>query len=513
MTDLGRCLAVLGTGSDVGKSVAVTALCRIFSDLGLRVAPFKAQNMSNNSYVTPLGGEMGRAQVAQAEAARVALHTDMNPVLLKPSSDTGAQVVLHGRPVGNRQAADYFADTGWLFREALASLERLRARYELVVLEGAGSCAEVNLWERDIVNLSMARAADAPIILAADIDRGGVFAQLIGTVELLPPADRERVRGLLINRFRGDPALFRDGIAFIERRTGIPVLGLIPWFRHIEIDSEDGLPLEVRLDPPAPAGGGRIGVAVLRLPHISNFTDFAPLARDPRVCLQYLSRPRDLGPYTLLVLPGTKNVRADLSWVRGSGWEGRLAGHAARGGRIAGICGGYQMLGRVVHDPDGVEGPPGDTPGLGFLEVETTLYTEKVLTCSAGRWLADGSPVDGYEIHMGRTVRRPGVAPLIGVTARGGREAGEPDGAADGSGRIWGTYFHGLFDNPGFRRRFLASLDPSYPAAADSGPEESGLAFRDRQYGLLADHFRAHLDLDRLFAIAGIAESDRNRGR
>ena len=332
------------------------------------------------------------------------------------------------------------------------------------------------------------------------------------------------MRGLLINRFRGDPALFRDGIAFIERRTGIPVLGLIPWFRHIEIDSEDGLPLEVRLDPPPPAGDGRIGVAVLRLPHISNFTDFAPLARDPRVCLQYLSRPRELGPYALLVLPGTKNVRADLDWLRSSGWEGPIAAHAARGGRIAGICGGYQMLGRVVRDPDGVEGPPGDTPGLGLLEVETELQAEKVLTRSAGRWLADGSPVDGYEIHMGRTTRRPGVPPLIEVAARGGGEAGEPDGAADGSGRVWGTYFHGLFDNPVFRRRFLASLDGSCAAAsaragrpgaelAGPGPEESGLAFRDRQYDLLADHFRAHLDLDRLFALAGIAAGARGPGR
>ncbi|MEJ2111131.1 MAG: cobyric acid synthase, partial [Acidobacteriota bacterium] len=329
-----RCLSILGTGSDVGKSVVVAALCRIFANRGIRVAPYKAQNMSNNSYVTLSGGEVGRAQVVQAEAARVPVHVDMNPVLLKPSSDTGSQVVVHGKPMGNAEASAYFSNTDFLFGKARESLQRLRSEYEFIVMEGAGSCAEVNLRSRDFVNFRMAHAAEAPVILVADIDRGGVFAQIIGSLDVIPPEDRSRVHGFIINRFRGDPELFRDGIEYIEKRTGIPVLGLIHFYRHIEIDSEDGMPLDVVIDPPVAPQPDRINIAVVRLPHISNFTDFAPLARVPGVSLHYLSKPRQLAGYEVLFLPGSKNVRADLEWMRKVGWDEALRQYHEQGGRL-----------------------------------------------------------------------------------------------------------------------------------------------------------------------------------
>ncbi len=504
-----RCLSILGTGSDVGKSVVVTALCRIFSDMGVRVAPFKAQNMSNNSFVTPQGGEMGRAQVAQAEAARVPLHVDMNPILLKPSADTDAQVVVHGKPIGNRKASEYFKDTDFLFEEARTSLERLRACSDLVIMEGAGSCAEVNLRSRDFVNFRIAHVAEAPVVLVADIDRGGVFPQLIGTLEVIPREDRECIRGFIINRFRGDAALFRDGIEYIEERTGLPVLGLIPYYRHIEIDSEDGMPLDVVVDPPARPQDGKINIAVLRLPHISNFTDFAPLQREPAVSLHYLSKPRSLEGYDVVFLPGSKSVRTDLAWMRQTGWDARLLEYSGHGGRLVGICGGYQILGRVIRDPEGHEGEPGETEGLGLLDVQTTLRNEKTLTRSSGVWEAAGEPVEGYEIHQGVTKRSGDLSPVIRVTERNGEPADDADAAAseDGAvsadGAVWGTYFHGLFDLSGPRHSFLSTLDPDF--RAESGSSMAAEAeYRDHQYDLLAEHFRAHLDMAKLTDIVGL---------
>jgi adenosylcobyric acid synthase len=489
-----RCLAVLGTASDVGKSVIVAALCRIFADQGIAVAPFKAQNMSNNSCVTADGLEMGRAQIVQAEAARIEPSADMNPVLLKPCGDTCSQIVLHGRAMGSAPARDYFRRTEFLFHEALASLERLRARYQLIILEGAGSCAEVNLAARDIVNFRMARAADAPVLLASDISRGGVFAQLLGTLQVIPEPDRKQVVGFLINRFRGDPDLFRDGIRYLEEQGQRPVLGVIPHFDHIDIDSEDSQSLDPLTDPPRPPRPGRIGVAVVRLPRISNFTDFAPLQRDPGVDLHYLSRPRPLEDYALVLLPGSKNVRADREWLARSGWEERLMALAAAGGRIGGICGGYQILGRLIRDPLGVEGAPGETAGLGLLDVETTLSSDKALKRVRGLWEPLGQAVAGYEIHMGQTRPPTGMAVIR-------RDDGSLDGARTLDGRIWGAYLHGLFDTPGFRRAFLAVLDPAYGAGRGTETHEQ---FKDRQYDLLADHFRRHLDLDRLLAATGL---------
>jgi adenosylcobyric acid synthase len=507
----GRCLAVFGTASDVGKSVVVTALCRIFADLGLRVAPFKAQNMSNNSFVTLEGGEVGRAQAAQAEAARAALHVDMNPVLLKPCSDTGAQVVLHGKPMGNRQAGEYFGDTEHLCGQALASLERLRTRYDLVVIEGAGSCAEVNLRSRDFANLRMAHASDAPALLVSDIDRGGVFAQIIGTLELLSSEDRDRIRGLVINRFRGDAALFRDGIDYIEHRTGLPVLGLIPFFHHIDIDIEDGQSLEPVLDPLGSPDPGKINIAVVRLPHISNSTDFAPFERDPAVRLHYLVRPRPLEAYRHVFLPGSKNVRADTEWLRKTGWAKRISEYVIGGGRLGGICGGYQILGRSIRDPYGIEGPPGATEGLGLLDVVTELREEKELCRCSGLWEDSGSPVEGYEIHMGTTTRGVGVPAVIRVAVRSGDAVQDGDGARTVDGRVWGVYIHGLFDTPGSRHAFLKTLQPDYEADPLQATE-SRLAYRDRQYDLLAQHFRAHLDMTRLLKIVDLEVGNSPRG-
>ena len=498
------CVAILGTGSDVGKSVVVAALCRIFSNRGIRVAPFKAQNMSNNSYVTVSGGEVGRAQVVQAEAARVPVDVDMNPVLLKPSSDTGSQVVVHGRPTGTSEAAKYFADTDYLFGKARESLARLRADYELIVMEGAGSCAEVNLRSRDFVNFRMAHVADAPVILVADIDRGGVFAQLIGSLAVIPAEDRKRVRGFIINRFRGDPNLFRDGIEYIERKTGIPVLGLVHYYRHIEIDSEDGMPLEVVIDPPAVLQSDQANIAVVRLPHISNFTDFAPLARMPRVSLHYLSKPRPLSGYDIVFLPGSKNVRSDLEWMRTTGWDRSLLSYLNHGGRLAGICGGYQMLGRVILDPHGIEGTPGETEGLGLLDLKTTLEKEKVLSRSTGYWLDSEKTVEGYEIHMGITERIGDVPYIIRVTERNGLAADDHDGARSQDGSVWGTYFHGLFDHPVSRQSFLLSLKPASDSEADRSLVEHERAYKERQYDLLAEHFETHLDVARLMDIVGI---------
>jgi adenosylcobyric acid synthase len=497
-------MSILGTGSDVGKSVVVAALCRIFNDLGVHVAPFKAQNMSNNSFVTPGGGEMGRAQVVQAEAARIPLHVDMNPVLLKPCTDTGAQVIVQGKALGNRKAADYFADTAYLFDQAQESLRRLRSAFDLIIMEGAGSCAEVNLMPRDFVNFRMACAADAPVILVADIDRGGVFAQIIGTLDVIPQEYKERVKGFIINRFRGDSSLFKEGIEYIQKRTRIPVLGLIPCYCHIEIDAEDGLPLDAVVDPPFEPEQGKINIAVLRFPHISNFTDFAPLRREPGVTLHYLSKPRPLGAYDSVILPGSKNVRFDLSWMRRQGWTDALAAYIRQGGHVCGICGGYQMLGRKISDPHGVEGPPGESGGLGFLDVKTVLSREKTLSLSSGVWEDSGEKVKGYEIHMGVTQHTKNLCHAIHVTERNGSSTDDMDGAVSVDGAIWGTYFHGVFDSPGFRRSFLEGLKPGYCHFLEEKRLESEEVFKNRQYDLLAEHFRRRLDIPKLLEIAGI---------
>lgn len=483
-------LCVFGTGSDVGKSWITTGLCRIFERAGVRVAPYKAQNMSNNAGVTPEGGEMGRAQIVQAEACRLPPHVDMNPLLLKPNTDTGAQIVLLGQVVGNTEAREYFSG-GMEQRRApvLAALDRLRRDYELVVVEGAGSCAEVNLRDRDLVNMPVAHHADAPVILVADINKGGVFAQVVGTLEVLSDADRARIQGVIINRFRGDASLFEDGRAWLEQRTGLPILGVVPWLWEARIESEDGLQADVQIDPPPPTHRDQVHVAVIRLPHIANFTDVDALQRHG-VVVHYLGRPRPLAPYDLVILPGTKNTRGDLAWMRHTGWDAVLGAYT---GKILGLCGGYQLLGRTIADPAGVEGEPGTSDGLGYLPVDTVLERQKTTRLTAAELLIQGRavPVEGYEIHVGRTT---GDAPPALRLSEG------TDGAWSADGRVCGTYLHGLLDNAAAVRAIGAWCRPDL---AMEGDLESAWDYRQRQYDLLAEHLEANLDLERLFALVG----------
>jgi len=493
MTHPAACLAVLGTGSDVGKSVVATALCRLFSDRGLRVAPFKAQNMSNNSGVTPEGLEMGRAQIVQAEAARVAPHCDMNPVLLKPVSDQGSQVVLNGRAWLEASGRAYYARKDHLFAESCAALARLRRTCDLVVMEGAGSCAEVNLMAGDIVNLRMAAHADAPVLLVADIDRGGVFAQIVGTLACVPEEQRERIRGFIINRFRGDLGLFTSGVEWIEAQTGRPVFGVLPWFRHFRIEAEDAVVIE-QTRAFTPSASGEAAIAVIRLPHISNFTDFDPLTDLDGVQLVYLHQPQYLHGFRAVILPGTKSTRSDLDWLAASGWRTNLLDYAAAGGHLLGICGGFQMLGERVEDPHGVEGGAGVTEGLGLLPVTTVLQAPKTTTLTEFTW--DGLVGQGYEIHMGRT-DAPAGSGLVAAHRRNGADCADTDGCVAADGRVLGTYLHGLFDEPAITRRWLAGIG----LGAVQVDRLHGPAARDRAYDQLAEHAAAHLDLKAIIAL------------
>ncbi|MEX2446471.1 MAG: cobyric acid synthase [Dehalococcoidia bacterium] len=496
-------LMVVGTASSVGKSVLVTALCRLFRQDGVDVAPFKAQNMSNNADITPDGLEIGRAQSEQAAAAGLPAAVEMNPVLLKPQGDRTSQLVLNGRAAGTLTSGD-FAQRTTLWPHVEAALERLRGRHGLVVAEGAGSPAEPNLYATDIVNMRVARHAGAATLLVGDIDRGGVFAHFVGTLALLPPEDRALVRGLVINRFRGDEALLADAIADVEGRTGVPVLGVVPWLPELGVADEDAVALE---RPPATAEGrtATVDVAVVRFPRIANFDDFDPLAREPGVRLRYVERAADFGAPDLVVLPGTKATVADLGWMRGRGLDVAVHAHAAAGGHVLGVCGGLQMLGRRLDDPDGVEAAPGTSvAGLGLLPLDTTFVGEKAtrrvrghVQAGRGAWAATrGLAVEGYEIHMGRSERGPGVEPLLRL------EDGETmveDGVVSLDGRVAGTYVHGLLHNDALRRTLLRSLGWRGDAAAESSAER-----REREFDRLAATVRAHLDVDALYAMLGL---------
>ncbi len=488
-----HCIAVFGTASDVGKSVVATALCRCFVNRGVRVAPFKAQNMSNNSGVTPEGLEMGRAQIVQAEASKIPPHVDMNPILLKPTSDIGAQVVLLGEALRNSTAAQYHTQKKYLLDQTRAALDRVREQYDLVVIEGAGSCAEVNLMAHDIVNFRTAEYADAPVVLVADIHRGGVFAQLVGTLACLPEDQQERVAGLLINRFRGDLTLFEDGAQWIEQKTQKKMIGVLPWYHHISIEQEDSVVLEK--PEPLSRDHAKPGIAVIRLPHISNFTDFEPLMHIDGLNLVYLEKQQSLNPFKAVILPGSKNTRYDLEWLRSRGWIDRIQEYAQNDGWVLGVCGGYQMLGSRVHDPHGLEGAPGSTPGLALLPVETTLEAPKTTTRTFFQWgEIDGA---GYEIHMGRT-QRSGGRPLFHVTERNNTPLSAEDGCTVKDFRIMGSYIHGLFDTPAILRQWLDVIgvtDVEVPAA-------EGLAARERQYDLLAAHFEKHIDIKQILTLA-----------
>ena len=488
-----KCIAVLGTGSDVGKSVVATALCRILSDRGHNVAPYKAQNMSNNSGVTPEGLEMGRAQIVQAEAARIAPHVDMNPVLLKPVSQIGSQVVLLGKVHKDLSAAEYHREKATLWDTACGALDRLRAANDVVVLEGAGSCAEVNLMARDIVNMKMAAYAGAPVILTADIDRGGVFAQIVGTLACLNKVEQDQIAGFVVNRFRGDIALFKDGVDWIEKKTGKPVFGVLPWISH-HIPNEDSVVIEHAVAGTDPAKTPT--VLVVRTPHISNFTDFDALSQVAGLGVDFVEHPRDLSAYKAVILPGSKSTRSDLNWLAKTGWTPKIQAYAKNGGHVLGICGGYQMLGTKVHDPQGLEGIPGTTAGLGLLSLETVLKAPKTTTVSRFEW--DGAPGLGYEIHMGRTGSADQIASgkaadpgLLSVKERNQQACADFDGTMADPGRVMGTYMHGFFDSAPILKKWLSFLGLNELEP----PESCGLQGRDRQYDMLARHFETHVDV------------------
>lgn len=506
-----RTVMVQGTASSVGKSLIAAALCRAFAREGLRVAPFKAQNMSNNASALPSGGEIGRAQALQALAAGVEPDARMNPVLLKPEGDARSQIVLLGSPYKTLKAGDYRLDREVLWKAVTESLDSLRSEYDLVVIEGAGSPVEINLKAGEIVNMAVARYASSPVLLVGDIDCGGVFAQFAGTLALLEPAERELVRGLVVNKFRGDPALLEPGLEMIRGITGVRVLGVVPWLRDLGLAEEDGASLDAReraggavTSESSPASTPRIDIAVIRLPRIANFDDVDALGLEEGVATRFVSKASELGSPDAVILPGSKATLSDLEWLKTEGLDDGIRWLARLGRSVVGICGGYQMLGEAIRDPDGVEGPPRGERGLGLLPVDTLFGPGKSARPRRGRVApggggflasAGGLAVSGYEIHAGRSeVRGPALLEL--------EAAGEAEASSDGcwarGGRVFGSYLHGLFDLPSFRRAWLASLgrDAAGPARA---------LFEARQEALdrLADSVSAALDMGELRRIIG----------
>jgi len=483
-------LMLAGTGSDVGKSIIAAAFCRIFLQDGYHPAPFKAQNMALNSYATPEGLEIGRAQAVQAEAAGVPCHTDMNPLLLKPSSDHTSQVVLNGRPIGNRNAYEYFRREGReeLRKEVHAAFDRLAARYNPVVMEGAGSISEINLRDSDLVNLPMAIHAGADVILVADIDRGGVFASVYGSVMLLRSEERKHIKGILINKFRGDIRLFESGVKMLEDLCGVPVVGVVPYYKDIYIEEEDSVMLQTKN---IRAGQGKVNVAVVLLRHLSNFTDFNVLERDPRVHLFYTNNTDELMKADIILLPGSKSTLSDLYELRRNGVAQAIVRAHREGATVMGICGGYQLMGREVCDPDHVEGEIERLPGLGLLPVSTRMQGEKVTRQVRFRFLEDSAVCEGYEIHMGTTTPLADVpvSPLNHLA----------DGREDGyfvDRTCMGTYVHGILDNP-------SVIDYLLEPFADKLKETAFdyKAFKEEQYDKLAAHVRKHVDLPLIYQI------------
>lgn len=510
-----KAIAILGTGSDVGKSLVASGLCRLLHRAGVRVAPFKAQNMSLNSFVTSEGGEIGRAQALQAEACGISPHVDMNPILLKPESNSRSQVIVQGRVFSTMDARAYFTRTrnSDLFHAVRESYRRLASQYEIIVIEGAGSAAEVNLRDRDLVNWPVVEMADAQVVLVADIDRGGVFAQIVGTLDLITRKERTRVCGLVINKFRGDAALFADGVRFLTERTGIPVLGVLPFLRDLVLDQEDSLDVETRQRPPFEADS--VNIAVLLLPHMSNFTDFNALAEESDVRLRYVAGPEEAAGADAILIPGTKTTLADLDYLREKGFEPLLQGHVQGGAELVGICGGYQMLGRRIADPDGVESG-GAGRGFGFLDLTTIMMPDKITEQVQAHALhfsgTAALPVRGYLVHMGRTDRH-GHRPCFrfhtavdpAEECRGG-EGGQDDKYLDGAvrddGLVWGTYIHGLFDQASFRRAWLNRLR-SRKGLPDVDLARSQVV-NDRRTKALdrwADHVEQHLDLGPIWSL------------
>ena len=484
---------VMGTGSDVGKSLLVAGLCRAFANRGLRVAAFKPQNMSNNAAVTADGGEIGRAQALQARAARRPPVTAMNPVLLKPEHETGAQLIVRGQRVGSFPARDYWKKRGELLPQVIAAFDELATEVDLVIVEGAGSASEVNLRHNDIANFGFARALDLPVLLAGDIQRGGVIAALVGTFAVIDPADAALIVATLVNKFQGDPALFEDGKAFIAARTGVPCLGPIPFFHDAaKLPAEDVLALDHQPEPQGPGqapGQGAFRIVVPRLPRIANFDDLDPLRLEPGVSVEIINPgtplPRDAD---LIILPGSKATRADLDALRREGWDIDIRAHHRAGGRVLGLCGGYQMLGKSIADPHGIEGAPGSSPGLGLLDVDTVLEPQKQLRLERATSASTGDPLTGYHMHMGVTHGPDTARPFAHI-------GDAPEGAISPDRRVMGTYLHGLFSADAFRRNFLGAAASTASAAS----YEDGI---EQTLDALAAHLETHLDLTALLALA-----------
>jgi adenosylcobyric acid synthase len=496
-----KTLMIQGTGSSVGKSVLVTALCRIFKQEGLKVAPFKAQNMSLNSFVTAAGDEIGRAQAVQAEAAGIPPTVEMNPVLLKPEADNCSQIILRGKAVARTSAAEFPKIKAELWSAITESLDHLRSGFDLVVIEGAGSPAEINLKDRDLANMKVARYCDSPVLLTADIDRGGIFASLVGTMELLEPGERALVRAFIVNKFRGDLSLLMPGVEWLEQRTGVPVAGVVPYFHDIYIAEEDSMPLEKRR-----ALKNRtdfdLDIAVIGLPHIANFDDFDPLEHEPGVRLRYVEVDDEIGTPDLIIIPGTKSTVADLVHLRSIGRDQEIIRRVFNGAPIIGICGGFQMLGRTIHDPEGVESATAVTPGLSLLPVTSQFRPVKSTHQIKARVLfargilvkAKGAAIQGYEIHMGQTIGITGGQPFQ-IEQRSQQFCTDFDGCLSENGNVLGTYLHGLFHNDDLRRAILSEVaerkGTSLPARTSSFSIEA-------QYDRLAAHVRRSLKMDLL---------------
>ncbi len=504
---MARPIMIQGTMSNVGKSILVGGLCRVLRQDGVKAAPFKSQNMALNSYITRDGLEMGRAQVMQAEAAGIEPDVCMNPILLKPTNDTGSQVIINGKPVGVMSAVEYYRRKRDYIPVVMDAYTKLSSRYDVIVIEGAGSPAEINLKQDDIVNMGMAEMADAPVLLAGDIDRGGVFAQIAGTVMLLEEEERQRIKGTIINKFRGDISILKPGLTMLEERTGIPVLGVVPYF-CLDIDEEDSLTERFRRKDSA----GLVDIAVIRLPRISNFTDFAPLESLEEVSVRYIGSPAEFGEPDAVFLPGSKNTIRDLLWMRQNGLEAKILRFADRGGLVFGICGGYQMLGQEISDPDGTE-QKGTVTGMGLLPVRTVFRQEKKRTRAEGSFLhlegllkeLSGVPFTGYEIHMGESVLQEGGRPFAAVSEETGTGDGTGGGRAhrDGAchGNVYGCYVHGIFDVPEAAGGFLSALlkkkgyDPAQLRARD------WKAYKEEQYDRLADIIRENVDMEAVYRI------------
>ena len=503
-----RTLMIQGTASSVGKSIVTAALCRLFRQEGMRVAPFKSQNMALNAFVTPDGGEIGRAQAVQAAAARVVPTVDMNPILLKPEGDSRSQVIVMGKSIGSLAAAEYHARKPELRQVVIDALARLRATHDLVVIEGAGSPAEINLKDRDIVNMFVAKAADAPVLLVGDIDRGGVFAAFVGTMELLEPDERARIAAFVINRFRGDVKLLEPGLRFLEDRTKVPVLGVLPYVQRLRVADEDSVSLEERRGRRR-ATASEVEIAIVRLPRISNYDDFQPLEHEPGVIVRFVEHEGEFAGADLVVLPGTKSTMADLRWLRESGLAAAIQTRAHRGELVLGICGGCQILGRTIADPDGVESEVRAAEGLGLLSCHTRFAREKRTSQVVARGVHDsflsppgGGDLFGYEIHMGR-VEVDGAdssSAAFAIRRRNGREDHELDGEVSSDGVVVGTMIHGIFDNATVRSRLLTTLRRRKGV---SEPVHDGAHAPVDEMDRLADVVRSNVQMDLLFRLVG----------